>query len=1334
MDTQFTATIGASLAPNFNSTIKKAGQSLRQLKRSSLSIGRGFEAANKTGTQLIKTVASLSSSTVKLGTSTLRLSKYQTSTIKTTGTLINRLSALKKQQDVMGDVKASQTPNNFSSNIKRDVDQLKSLKTTVLPLGNAFKSANSNGQRFNKTINKLGLSSSNTETSISRLRTSVSSLNTDLIATKRSTSQLIGQLETLHTRQAVNRNLRGGNRQNSGGRTRSSDRMNDLALGAAGAGTIGMGIKKGFASIIKEGIAFEKSLLSSLAIARDFGEEGENRFDNLSQAHESLTAKIKNLGETTAFTMVEVADASKYLTMAGFKIPDVIDMLPDTLALANAGELGVARTADIMSNIMKPFKMSAKDTQKVTDILSQTIISSNVDISMLGETMKYAAGPAKALGLSLAETAAMAGIMGNSGIQGSMAGTSLRQMSLRSLSGAKPARDALKVIGTSFGEIEASGATTPIEVMREIALAAEKSGRTGRQVLETLKDVYGVTAVSGVQAVFNEMAKSEGVGISMSGALDAYISKIENVQTGLTKDIAAFKLDGLGGDVKLAQSAMSGVKINTFEIMKNDLRALTTSFTGFTLSVNDWVKANPEQTKSILRVAAAIGVIAVAGASLSAGMLIWSAVAMGYGAVFTGIAVAVTATSGAIGRAMMTMIAMNTTLKFQIGMLAGNAVAWSSNALASLMAAPAALAARIGIITTSIRAQSIALAIGTGNWIRWVFAANGGMLGAIAGKLTLMRNAILGVSAASMMTGGLVLLKGAFTALLFPIKAIGMALIANPIGLIVMGIALAGAALYKYWIPITGMFSAMGAEISAVVAPAWNMLKASVAPIAPLFDWIGRGLSAVWTWITQIIAPLDETSTEFGAMSEAGKSVGHVIGVIIAGAFKLLAGTITGAIAGIKSFISYASKAAEWTGGKITAGWNGAKNLVGMGGKPASKESSQPSTKVSGQRSTGGVVNSGKMYEVAEHGIPELLSVGTKTLLMMGGMSGYVTPFQTPAINPSNAEQSSPAFNTIGGGINGGFGGAKYKREFAQNDPIYKNANYSGIVSRVNAPSTPSFSDSKKSSTTNFNYTINPSKMDEKENKDSNKKNRRRRRNKRDYSSLSKQCCPLQKTETRNYTKIANNNTYKTKKYNYNKQQYKQSFSAFNNESYSKSTLNKSTKSNKENKGTKKYNYNKQQYKQSFSAFNNTRFTNDNYTKNSAQFTEKSNELLNQINLSRKSVRIGSDAPNTIRASVKREVDSMMFSYIENESSEGAGTSEISNSSGGYRNKAAHNQGLSGAGGRGQYKESKQQAPRVINLNITINANDTNKVLDDPQAFFNSVYQKFEETERENFF
>ena len=190
-----------------------------------------------------------------------------------------------------------------------------------------------------------------------------------------------------------------------------------LSMAAAGIG----------AGIIKTTADFDASMSKVAAVSGAAGEE----FD-------ALRAKAREMGATTKFTASDAADAMNYMAMAGWKTEQMLDGVNGIMSLAAASGEDLATTSDIVTDALTAFGMKAEDSARFADILAAASRNANTNVSMMGESFKYVAPVAGSLGYSAEDVSIALGLMANSGIKASMAGTSLRNMFQRM---AKPTKE-----------------------------------------------------------------------------------------------------------------------------------------------------------------------------------------------------------------------------------------------------------------------------------------------------------------------------------------------------------------------------------------------------------------------------------------------------------------------------------------------------------------------------------------------------------------------------------------------------------------------------------------------------------------------------------------------------------------------------------------------------------------------------------------------------------------------------------------------------------------------------------------------------------------------------
>ncbi len=212
-----------------------------------------------------------------------------------------------------------------------------------------------------------------------------------------------------------------------------------IAIGAAAP------LIKGIVSFAK----FEQAIARTGAIA-----------DATAEEMESLAMSARALGKSTQFSATEAANALTFLAQAGFDVQDATEALPGVLQLAAAANLDLATAADITTNVLTGYGFEVKDLTKVNDVLTKAFISANTDLTQLGQAMKFAGPVASAAGVRFEEAAAAISLMGNAGIQASMAGTSLRGAIVRLLNPSKEAEGILERLGITA--VDAQGGLLPL--------------------------------------------------------------------------------------------------------------------------------------------------------------------------------------------------------------------------------------------------------------------------------------------------------------------------------------------------------------------------------------------------------------------------------------------------------------------------------------------------------------------------------------------------------------------------------------------------------------------------------------------------------------------------------------------------------------------------------------------------------------------------------------------------------------------------------------------------------------------------------------------------------
>ncbi len=532
---------------------------------------------------------------------------------------------------------------------------------------------------------------------------------------------------------------------------RTLQRQSSLAVtGASGMAAGGSALALG-SRVAGDGINFEETLSGVAAVAR---------LDTTSEAFARLRKQAEELGATTDFSASEAAQGMQFLAMAGFKTNGILTAMPGMLNLAKAGATDLGETADIASNILSGFGLEADQMGRVGDVLAATFTRSNVNLSMLGQTMKYVAPIAKEAGTSIEDAAAMAGLLGNVGIQADQAGTALRALHNRMAAPPAEAARALTDLGVSVRTAE--GDMRPmVDILAEVAKKTEGLGSADR--LGAFKAIAGAEAGAAMAALVEQGG---------AGEITQFAEVLRNAQ-GEAARIAAQMRDNVAGDLKGLGSAVEGFNIALTQTNAAPLREVIQALTGVVRGARDWVKENPRLAGTITKVAAAVA-----------------------GLVFVGGTLAV-AVAGILGPFAMARFAM-TALGLNVG----------------------GLASGFSLLSKGV-----------------------GLVGTVA--------------------------KIAFPIVAGGIRAIGMALTANPIGVIVMAIAAAAYLIYEYWEPIKTFFSALWDRVKDVFAGAWEGIKAVFFNVTPLGLIIKN-----WEPITAFFSDLwERTKAVFARAWEGFKSL-----------------------------------------------------------------------------------------------------------------------------------------------------------------------------------------------------------------------------------------------------------------------------------------------------------------------------------------------------------------------------------------------------------------------------------------------------------------------------
>jgi len=254
-----------------------------------------------------------------------------------------------------------------------------------------------------------------------------------------------------------------------------------------------------------------------------------------------LQNTAKELGRTTVFSAAQAAGGMEFLAKAGFSANEVLGAIPGTLELAAAANLTLAESADIVTNVLKGYGMEVENLAHVNDVLVKTFVSSNTNLQQLGQSLKFAGPVARAMGQDFESMVAILGKMGDAGIQASMAGTSLRAALARLASPSKVAAEILKKLGVSVFD-SAGKMRALVDILEDLKTA----GIEAPQIME----IFGLRAGPAMATLLEQG----------TDAIRTFTEELKN-SGGTAKRVADVQMKGFTGAVKLATSALEGLKI-----------------------------------------------------------------------------------------------------------------------------------------------------------------------------------------------------------------------------------------------------------------------------------------------------------------------------------------------------------------------------------------------------------------------------------------------------------------------------------------------------------------------------------------------------------------------------------------------------------------------------------------------------------------------------------------------------------------------------------------------------------------------------------------------------
>ncbi len=378
---------------------------------------------------------------------------------------------------------------------------------------------------------------------------------------------------------------------------------------------------------------------------------------------DQLRSKAREMGAETKFSATEAGQAFEYMGMAGWKTEDMLNGVSGIMNLAAASGEELGTTSDIVTDALTAFGMSAQESGRFADILASAATNANTNVSMMGESFKYAAPAAGTLGYSAEDVAVALGLMANSGIKADMAGTSLRNMFNRMAKPTKESRNAMIELGLSLADSEGnaysfreimeqirtsmSGVTVDLDKYNESLDGLDEMLKNGEidqaQYDQLLKEINvdllgsegaekarlaamlgGTRAMSGLLAIANATTEdyekltnavdhssdafaklTDGSVVPLNEALERG-EEIVETYNGQAEAMAATMQDNLGGDITVLKSMLQELAISVGDLLMPALRDIV----GAVQNVVTWLNSLDEGTKeTIVKIALVVAAI-----------------------------------------------------------------------------------------------------------------------------------------------------------------------------------------------------------------------------------------------------------------------------------------------------------------------------------------------------------------------------------------------------------------------------------------------------------------------------------------------------------------------------------------------------------------------------------------------------------------------------------------------------------------------------------------------------------------------------------------------------
>ncbi len=378
---------------------------------------------------------------------------------------------------------------------------------------------------------------------------------------------------------------------NKAEKTFSSSLGNASRAAGKALAVFGAGVALSLGIATKSAASFEQAITNAAVVTGKTG-------DALADAKVKIDELASTLGRTTVFTANQAADALGILARKGFDVAAsaVEDMQP-FLDLAAATMTDLSFSTDVATSTLKAFGLEVSDVSRVSDVFVKAANTSALNMTKLGEAMKFAAPVARSAGVSLEETVAALAQLSEKGTDASIAGTGLRRSFVTLLA---PSGKFLEVI-TKLG-LKTEDINLRTKSFADVLATLKTAGLTTADAMASFGDRGGV--------IIEQLAELNEKGSVATDRMTKFTSSLKDA-AGVAETTAKEQLNTLSGQWTLLKSALESVAIGIGKTLLPMLTGMAKKAAEITQKVSVWVKENPKLTTTIVKWAAALGAAAL---------------------------------------------------------------------------------------------------------------------------------------------------------------------------------------------------------------------------------------------------------------------------------------------------------------------------------------------------------------------------------------------------------------------------------------------------------------------------------------------------------------------------------------------------------------------------------------------------------------------------------------------------------------------------------------------------------------------------------------------------